>query len=98
MLCDGQLLRYLLAQEARADAWAVFLQRAHLAGRGTPHRLCVHALPAPQNEAVEGKGMCRSMCVYLCVALSGQGVNHDHRTVVLNHSHGGKVQPWYVER
>src|SRR5947209_5153762 len=46
-----QLLRDLLAEEARPDARADVLQRADLAGRGPAHRLRLPAVLAPAPPA-----------------------------------------------
>ncbi len=50
----GILLRHLLAQEARADAGADVLQRAHIARRGLAHRLRLPAVRPPAAPRAAG--------------------------------------------
>ena len=52
----GKLLRRLLAQEAGADAGAVFQQRAHQPRRGLAHRLRLPALPKIGEQAAPRQG------------------------------------------
>ena len=51
----GELLRGVLAEEARADAGAVFQQRADLARRGPALRLRVHAVRHAEAQVVPGR-------------------------------------------